>query len=374
MFKFPTKDISAVIQGPVSDITKSCIKSIRKFLPEATIIISTDSKSDIRNLDYDKAVINQDVGAKYMTFVEGDKPNNINRQIVSTLNGIKKSKTKYTLKIRSDFILTGDDFLRYFDSYNKFNISEQFFEKRILACTLFTRKPRKPKIIKTKDIGFPYHLSDFVQFGLTKDLYKLWNVDLALDQDLNWFNSSNLIKNEDRCKHRYTIEQQIFIQFMKKNNISYYADYFCDRSEKNAQHTDLIMANNFVLLPLEKFCLEPCKNSFKPKFQLNYIGCYTHWDWLKIYKKYCDNLLKIGWFDWDFIKYLSFHWLAVFEVEINHEKIKKHLRKFFKPFKSFLLWIREPFLITFYLVKFLSKLCFRLFKVLTLVVEKHQNQ
>ena len=49
-----SKDISVIVQGPINKKeTPKCLKSIRKFLPEAEIILSTWQGTDISNLDYD---------------------------------------------------------------------------------------------------------------------------------------------------------------------------------------------------------------------------------------------------------------------------------------------------------------------------------
>lgn len=356
-------DISVVVQGPISEVTKSCISSIRNFLPESTIIVSTDETADVTEINYDHLVLNKDVGAKYSADLGGKKPNNVNRQITSTLNGLKAVKTKYALKLRSDFILTGNSFLDYFQKYQHFNEQEKYFEQRILACTIFSKLPKKSKFIEMSGSGYPYHLSDFVQFGLTKDLLKLWNVDLVSDEDLNWFDKPT----EEYVRHRYNAEQQIFVQFMKKNNIAYFADHFHDRNEKNSKHTDLIMANNFVLLPFEKFCLQPTKDLFKLGFNhyytASYMLCYTHRDWLKAYKQYCDPKVKIGLIDWDYLRYFKFNWPWILKVERNYLKLKNHAKSIFSPQENIPSRLKEICLSIFYLTKFLTKLLFKLITI-----------
>ncbi|TXJ44182.1 hypothetical protein EPJ70_08075 [Brachyspira aalborgi] len=56
-----TKDISVVVQGAIDKgYTPLCLKSIRKYLPESEIILSTWEGSDVENLDYDVLVLNKD--------------------------------------------------------------------------------------------------------------------------------------------------------------------------------------------------------------------------------------------------------------------------------------------------------------------------
>ena len=88
--KIQSSEISVVVQGAIDqNNTPLCITSIRKYLPKAEIILSTWEGSDTENLDYDILVLNKDPGGYRdicTKFV-----NNLNRQLVSTSNGIKKA-------------------------------------------------------------------------------------------------------------------------------------------------------------------------------------------------------------------------------------------------------------------------------------------
>ena len=112
-------DISVVVQGAIHNkFTKKSLSSIRKYLPEAEIILSTWEGTDTSNLDYDIILLNKDPGAH--VFDCNGRVQNQNRQIVSTKNGIKKASRKYVLKIRSDMQIQGTKFLHFFDKYNDF--------------------------------------------------------------------------------------------------------------------------------------------------------------------------------------------------------------------------------------------------------------
>ena len=72
-----SKDISVVVQGAVNkNETPKCLKSIRKFLPNAEIILSTWEGSDTKNLDYDILVLNKDPKAEPIKEIEKKKNNN----------------------------------------------------------------------------------------------------------------------------------------------------------------------------------------------------------------------------------------------------------------------------------------------------------
>ena len=53
-----SEDISVVVQGAIDKFnTPKCLKSIRKVLPRAEIVLSTWEKSDVNGLDYDILVL-----------------------------------------------------------------------------------------------------------------------------------------------------------------------------------------------------------------------------------------------------------------------------------------------------------------------------
>ena len=135
------KDMSVTLQGSVDQTdTPKCINSIRKWLPGAEIILSTWEGSDISGLDYDILVLNKDPGAVLMKeHLPKKKYLNVDRQIVSTQNGLKKATRKYALKIRSDLVLTTDNFLKYFDEYQARGENYNLFERKILVPMIFTR-------------------------------------------------------------------------------------------------------------------------------------------------------------------------------------------------------------------------------------------
>ena len=82
------------------------------------------------------------------------KKNNINRQIVSTREGLKKSRTRYSLKIRTDFIVENLNFLRYFGKFGKWDSQSdlRLFDERII-CAGADRPWLKPFFLFWTDAG-----------------------------------------------------------------------------------------------------------------------------------------------------------------------------------------------------------------------------
>ena len=78
-----TKDIAVVVQGAIDkENTPKCLMSIRKFLPDAEIILSTWEDSDVAGLDYDNLLLNKDPGGyrhDFAVYNSSRSMNNFNR-------------------------------------------------------------------------------------------------------------------------------------------------------------------------------------------------------------------------------------------------------------------------------------------------------
>jgi hypothetical protein len=171
------KDISVVVQGPIhtqDNLTKRVLESVRTHLPDAELILSTWKGSQIDGLDCDVLLLNDDPGA-----INGR--NNVNRQIVSTRNGLQKATRTYAVKLRTDTQLTGTGFIDAFDKYPERHPErrEDFkvFERKIVIPTIYTRNPFHLN-------PYFFHPSDIFHFGLKSDMLLLWNIPMATESDV----------------------------------------------------------------------------------------------------------------------------------------------------------------------------------------------
>ena len=216
-------DISFVVQGPVQSIdgrsqeegaTERCLNSIRRWFPKSTIILSTWENQTIHCLDYDKLVVNQDPGS--LNSGPAGTFNNVNRQIVSTSNGLQTVETKYAAKIRSDFYFEiCPEFLGLYEKQSRF--FESAMTKRSFlqpVCTCF-----HPTMIFR-----PHWISDWFHFGHTDDMRRLWEISLATRADAEWFKNRPLETGifERLFSHtnpqawtKYSPEQHIWINYQR---------------------------------------------------------------------------------------------------------------------------------------------------------------
>lgn len=240
-----TKDISVVVQGAVDIInTHKCLQSIRENFPLSEIVLSTWVDSFVSECDYDVLVFNKDPGSLAINASFG----NLNRQIVSTLNGIKKSSRKYVLKLRSDMTLDSCSFLHFWNKYPKRNPKYFWLEHKVIIPTLYC----KQFLDIGSQIPTPFHYSDWMHFGLRSDLLKIWNIPLA---------QKKIYSNYFRSKESFTIkldgrwlecmlppESYIFSTAVKK--YIPYMDYqsLDDYCTKYIELSEQILVNNFIVI------------------------------------------------------------------------------------------------------------------------------
>lgn len=286
--KIDSSEISVVVQGPVSkDTTAECLKSIRKHLKNAQIILSTWDGADFSGLDYDIAVTSPDPGAFACDVIDNSIPNNINRQIISTNRGLKEISRKYTVKLRSDFKLTSAGFIDYFGKFPQVDSKYAFFKEKIVACSVYSRNPR----CKFSQLVMPYCPSDFFHFGLSEDIKKLFEMELITDdEDKLYFKLHPAKQAEQRYKEglcRFMPEQYLWINTVKK----YIKDIDCEHrdqiTDKNTVLTEQTFAHNLVFASKKELGVDSFKyNLFTKGIPQN---CFTHQDWLCLYRKYCLN-------------------------------------------------------------------------------------
>lgn len=224
------KNISVVVQGPIQrqdSLTRRVLESVRTHLPDAELILSTWKGSDVSGLNYDILLLNDDPGA-----INGN--NNVNRQIVSTRNGLEKASRKYAMKLRTDTLLTGTGFLDAFERYPERRDDFKVFEHKIVIPTLYTRNPLRVSFYS--GLSFFFHPSDIFQFGLKTDLWSLWNIPLST--------------TFSRC----VPEQYIWITCLKSTVKD--LDYLGLSIKSRLKLHELSLSNNFLVETPETLCVQ----------------------------------------------------------------------------------------------------------------------
>lgn len=293
-----SEEITVVLQGSTLPVCndKMCVelavKSIRKYLPGCKIIVSTwEGEVLPENLQADRVIYSKDPGFQTHDGHPEGKPNNANRQIVSTRNGLRCVETKYALKMRTDFVMTGSGFLKYFDKYNEFEPEYKIFKKRVLSFII-----RNQVTMHSKNYKLPFHIADFSFFGLTEDLIKLYDIPLVTEEEFLWFATHTEFASGFYAKNRYTAEQHIWINCLRKDGVDVKCQHAANVNDEIEEQAERFLINNFYPIPAPRYGMDSSKEYLKSKNRFNinnFTDFYTKYEWLVLYKKYCDSSLKL---------------------------------------------------------------------------------
>ncbi len=324
-----SKEISVVVQGAVnrSDVTR-CLKSIRKFLPKAEIILSTWENSDVKGLDYNILVENKDPGALIQDPDYGAY-NNGNRQLLSTQEGIKRATRKYILKLRTDFHLENNEFLDYWDLFPMANEKYKFFKHRVIISSVYSRE-----YSDYNSLPIPFHPADFYFFGLKEDIAAYFlNTPLIKSEDMAGYKH----KYKDKAPYltqtwRYAPEQYYCLSFVRRhidfNGFEDWTDY--DNDIVNLSKN--VLFNNFIFLDTLQSGIFSLKHKSALMFEDNIRGVIPYKYFISMYKKYCDE---------------SFDCKKSIPLRFKH---RKHLKRVLEPFKNLIGYLSECISLTYYTI------------------------
>ena len=217
-------------------------------------------------------------------YVDTKVANNVNRQIVSTQNGLMGTTRPFALKLRSDMLMTGTGFLDYF---NRFPVRSEWsvLNCKVVASTMFSRVPGLL-------FQWPYHPGDWFFFGRTEDVRNLWDIQLAPEPDTTlWFIDRPRPPNDvgPASMNRYAPEQYVWLSFLRKH-LRVRCDYQWDLDAETVAGTEKSFAGNLVLVSPVQANL-----AFGKYRQVTGLstwvwgtgGCYTHDHWRYLYYKHC---------------------------------------------------------------------------------------
>lgn len=338
--KISSSDISVIVQGAIiKNETEKTLKSIRKKLPNAEIILSTWQGSDILDLDYDILVLNEDPGANSLLPV-AENIDNVNRQIISTKNGLKRATRKYALKLRTDCKISGLGFINCFNKIKTNNLKREkaynYFKERVIIDSIFTRDPRG---IASEKLNLCFHPSDIWQFGLTEDLMNLFNIPLQ----------TKFISQINNVSYQYRVpEQYILTAFLEKQGLKIPLDYMYHNEEYTCSLTYRILLNNFFILNNEDSGITLPK-TFPSRKNDNrlYSAILTTNIYFSLYKALYDKTFKFP---------IRYRYSTILEC-LGINKYLNEFKEIIKPFENL---IKIPY----YLFKILFKIILNGYKLL----------
>ena len=292
--------ISVILQGTIIPIiTKYNLLNLRKYLPEAEVVLSTWEDEDVSGLDYDVLVLNKDPGAVLMAEYKNTY-NNLNRQLLSTQEGLKKASGKYVLKLRSDMVLTSGKFLEYFERFPKRSGNYRLFEHKVIIGALFSRYSIKSGK-QMERVNIPFHTSDWWMFGLKEDLEKFYfGTELVQEPYFTKYFDYEENRHKENpfgvIKSRFTPEQYLCYSCFARNFSDIRMQDASDYSEEIMQKSRECLINNFIILEYKQsgIYLPKYPYSRNEKFSGDqYLGLYNFYRYENEYKMFCDKDYQI---------------------------------------------------------------------------------
>lgn len=280
---FTDKDISIVIQGPLYPEYNidNHARIMRKIFPESEIILSsTDTYIDELSL-FDKVVKNEDIEALPPLKFNQTAKNNINKQINSTLSGIKYVTRPLVLKIRSDQFITSPKILNIWNELKEKKREKKLSKGRILTISLFSLNPRAFERL-------PYHVSDMVLFGYKEDIERYFSCPYYQLENAIWYENhthadySN--KFEKKFRSRYAVEQWLLLNFLFEDQ-KFPIEYHNHISKKIINTFEDLLVDTFIIVHPRDI------NLTMPKFDYGYhsqevnLFCYSSLDYIKLLKE-----------------------------------------------------------------------------------------
>jgi len=356
------KDITILVRGKIEDNTKKVLKSIRNIFPYSQIVLSTWKGSEITNLDYDILIENEDPGAKIFnapefadidkngfamfekdgkTYHNKVKPNNVNRIIKTIQSGLEKVRTKYILSIRTDTILKDKKFLEYWDKFPCYNGKYKIFKHRIINNSTFAQFAH---VMKNGMQLLPFHMSDWIHFGLTEDVKLLYSCPF---QDLEA--SAQYWYKHERKQYepfldagwQYPPETYVLYTLVKRKFPNVEFRNSNDYNKENMVISNMVLADNFIFVNQQDFSFDMEK--YPKLLEWNselYNGFITFREFQNLYKTYCDSSYKFSDTDFErlpyyknlynpiyFIKYPGKYFRLIKDIKYIFNK--KELRKKF---------------------------------------------
>lgn len=272
------EDITILYQGDLKEGFVGNIIRTKKVFPKSKFILSTfpDVSIDKVRKYFDEVIVSKPHPVKLLRGTKSlTSLDNTNNQIISTREGLRKSTTKYTFKLRTDFAVLNQEFLHFWDKFPRYYEGYKIFENRLIVPEAFTRNPNKHLV---------YHPSDLILFGLTSDLLDYF--------DVPYVQARPGIEKTIAGVNGFAPEQHIFISYLNKKgrNTGDYTLSSLIPTEFNIEETDKYFVSNFIVLNWQQFGTTIPLKFDTEKCRLRTLKtCYSNRSWTKKYEELIKN-------------------------------------------------------------------------------------
>lgn len=279
-----SEEMSFVVQGPVARTeivsTQAVCASIRRHFPGAEIVLSTWEGENVDGLGADRFVFSADPGALPQPWNV-----NLNRQIVSSREGIAQATRPLVIKSRTDILFTQPTVLDFWDRWQDRVPNLRLFQKRILIPNTLTFRP-------SPLMPHALHPSDFCFFGLKEDLEFLFDVPLCSLSDMLVVTPPDVLapsrEGGRRYSRRSSAEQYLFVSALRKRFPEVELPDVFTLNPELFYATEAAIANNFVVLNATQQFGIHCPKHADAETHFGAHNLYQHSDWLELHNHYCE--------------------------------------------------------------------------------------
>jgi len=302
--KLASDQITVVFQGSInpeilgsgnnngSDFLYNVARTKQAF-PNATIILSTwdtlllpEDYNSAEKLGIDKLVLSADPSGLPNIKFGYDAPNNVNRQIVSTLAGLEEVTTACALKLRSDSYLVNDNFIQFYNYYldQIQSAAQESVDEYspIVVPNFFTIDP-------TMYEHMAFHISDWAQFGKLDKLLTYWSVPLMTTDNATYFeryqHDSDAQFADNAFRTRLAVEQHLTTHLAKNMGFQVPTQYNEITTEILNAHNNFL-ASQIIVLDMADFGLSLPKYAWTLTDEFMRLNCLSHDDWYQLFYQY----------------------------------------------------------------------------------------
>lgn len=234
-----SREVSIVVQGKLfqgkAGSTIDVLKSARFFFPRCELILSTwkgeQICTEITSL-CNNIILNEDPG----DFTDSsDTPININRQIVSSREGIRQSTLPFVIKTRTDLLFTSNSILQYLSS-------SDVTKKKIIAADFSTRS-------HVKGLKIPYWVCDFIYAGSRANIERIFRVPLFTVEDFLYYKNIPHPPSyfDKRHFYRYSPESYLTYMYLDPENTTLF-EHSYDSNTYTLMRYEESLLNHFIIL------------------------------------------------------------------------------------------------------------------------------
>jgi glycosyltransferase involved in cell wall biosynthesis len=276
-------DVSFVIQGPIEldgpAWTARACAAIRAQFPGAEIVVSGWRGAQSGGLDCDEVVLSEDPGpvgsARFNT--------NVNRQIVSTMAGLRAASRPLVVKLRSDVVFHDAALLDHWGRWEERCDTLRLFERRVLVPNVFTRRPGYLAPL-------PFHPSDWSCMGTRADLERLFDIPLQTDAGALGGTPAPGIAalwSSDLSGLAATPEQYLWTSVLRRVAPGLRLEHVWDLTRETFEATEVSFANNLAILDMYvQYGASNAKYAYASRRRGDRT-LYEHAQWLELYEVHC---------------------------------------------------------------------------------------